>query len=62
MGLAVAASAARILNAGGPPYCRNSVRMSGVLTKKFGRKNAGDSWLTSWKYSSSSSLVFRQVK
>ena len=32
-----AASTARILKAGGPPYCRNACRMSGVLTKKFGR-------------------------
>ena len=33
----VAASTARILNAAGPPYWREAWRMSGVLTKKFGR-------------------------
>jgi hypothetical protein len=45
----VDARTALILKAAGPPYWRYSVRMSGVLTKKFGRKKAGDSWLTSWK-------------
>ncbi|MNR63591.1 hypothetical protein D3C85_1859490 [compost metagenome] len=56
------ARAARILKAAGPPNCRYSVRMSGVLTKKLGRKYADDSWLTSLKYVSSSFLVFRHVK
>ena len=37
LGEPVAASTARILNAAGPPYCRNACRMSGVFTKKFGR-------------------------
>ncbi len=31
------ASTARILNIGGPPCCRVSCRMSGVLGQKFGR-------------------------
>jgi hypothetical protein len=32
-----AASTPRILNTGGPPYCSDACRMSGVFTKKFGR-------------------------
>jgi hypothetical protein len=43
LGELVAASAARILNAGGPPYWRKAWRMSGVLTKKFGRSRWSDS-------------------
>src|SRR6185437_2842708 len=35
-GDSVVASTARSRNAPGPPYCRNSWRMSGVLGQKFG--------------------------
>jgi hypothetical protein len=58
----VAASAARILNAGWPPYWRYSWRMSGVLTKKFGRSTCEVSWDTSRRYSSISNRLLRQVK
>jgi hypothetical protein len=34
----MAASTSRILNAARPPFCKNSCKLSGVLTKKFGRK------------------------
>ena len=36
----MAASAARIRNPGRPEVCRKIGLMSGVLTKKFGRKNS----------------------
>src|SRR5713101_9887781 len=59
----VAASAARILNAGGPPRWRISGRMSGVLQKRLPRKySAMSDRVSSSKYSVSSSLKLRQVK
>ena len=36
--------------------------MSGVLTQKLGRSTWLVSWATSWKYSSISHFVLRQVK
>ena len=56
------ASTARSLNAAGPPYCRNSCRMSGVFGQKFGRMYAAGSPDSSVRYSVSSALVVRQVK
>src|SRR5215813_6651822 len=59
----VAASAARILKAGGPPRCRISGRMSGVLQKKLPRKySAISDCVSSSRYSVSSVLKLRQVK
>jgi hypothetical protein len=39
-GESVAASTSRASNAGGPPCCRYSWRMSGVFAKKFGGRTA----------------------
>jgi hypothetical protein len=50
------------MNAGRPPYCRYSGRMSGVLGQKFGRKYSRPGRVSSVKYSVSSRLVLRQVK
>ncbi len=61
-GESVAASTARILNAGGPPCWRYSFRMSGVLAKKFGRMQVAAGPDSSSMYSVSSSAVLRQVK
>src|SRR6266571_2564644 len=59
----VAASAPRILNAGGPPRWRISGRMSGVLQKRLPRKySAMSDRVSSSRYSVSSSLKLRQVK
>ena len=53
----------RMRNAGGPPRCRNSGRMSGVLGQRLGRSASAHSGRrSSWKYSVSSRLWFRQVK
>src|SRR5687768_2972436 len=51
------------MNAGRPPVWRYSVRMSGVLGQKFGRKKSriGDR-LSSVRYCSSSHFVLRQAK
>src|ERR1700686_719848 len=51
------------MNAGRPPFCRYSFKMSGVFGHKFGRKNSltGGS-LISVKYSVSSALVFFHAK
>ena len=58
----VLARTARSLNAAGPPYCRNSWRMSGVFGQKLGRMKAAASPLSSVRYSRSSHAVFRHVK
>ncbi len=58
----VAASAARILNAAGPPYWRKAWRMSGVFTKKFGRIRWSVSCDSSRRYSSISQRAVRHVK
>src|SRR5205814_6585791 len=59
----VAARISRITNAGRPPYCRYSVRMSGVLGQAFGRKKSlSGGFVMALKYSVSSYLVFRQAK
>ena len=55
------ASTARILNIGGPPVCRCSGRMSGVLGQKFGRMWSAAATSSS-QYSRSSRAVVRQVK
>ena len=51
-----------MVKAGLPPHCRKLGRMSGVLTKKFGRKKLSVSVVSSVRYSSSSHFSFRQVK
>ena len=63
MGDSVAASVSLIANAAVPPVWRYSLRMSGVLTKKFGRKYSriGES-ASSCTYSVSSWRWFFQVK
>ena len=59
----VAASAARIRNPGRPDVCRKYGLMSGVLTKRCGRKKSfASEVVSSVKYSVSSCLVLRQVK
>jgi len=59
----VQASAARIRNAGRPPVCRKKGLMSGVLTKRCGRKKSETcSLASSVKYEMSSYLVLCQVK
>src|SRR5678809_193784 len=59
----VAASTARTMNAGRPPCCRYSCRMSGVWGQMFGRKYSREgSCDSSVKYSCSSHFVLRQVK
>ncbi len=57
------ANAARIKKPARPDSCRKPGLMSGVLTKKFGRKHSrhGDSF-SSLRYSLNSALVLRQVK
>src|SRR5687767_15496175 len=51
------------MNAGRPPCCSVSWRMSGVLGQKLGLKYSRLEWVdTSVKYSVSSGLVLRQVK
>ena len=62
-GESVAASTSRASNAGRPPCTSEAWRMSGVLAKKFGRKNCGSSErVSSVMYVVSSALVVRQVK
>jgi hypothetical protein len=50
------------VKAGLPPVCRKWGRMSGVLTKKFGRKKLSVSVDSSFRYSSISHFSFRHVK
>src|SRR5688572_8089718 len=51
------------MNAPRPPVWRYSVRMSGVLGQKFGRKNsAGSPRVSSVEYSRNSQAEFRQAK
>ena len=58
-----AASAARIRNPARPEVCRKSGLISGVLTKKCGRKKSRTGGaFSSVRYSVSSCLVLRQVK
>src|ERR1043165_7794059 len=53
----------RMLNAGRPPYCRYSVRMSGVFGQALGRKKSLTGGLViSSKYSVNSNFVLRQAK
>src|SRR5436309_13085029 len=53
----------RMMNAARPPYCRYSVRMSGVFGQAFGRRNSLTGGLVIWlKYWVSSYFVFRQAK
>jgi hypothetical protein len=62
-GDSVAASTRRTRNAGRPPVCRYSCRMSGVLAKKLPRKYSAMSvCVSSVRYSRSSHDVLRQVK
>src|SRR6266496_3355547 len=50
-------------NAGRPPYCRDSVRMSGVFGQAFGRKKSLTGGVViSSKYSRNSYLVLRHAK
>ena len=58
----MAARTALILNAGTPPCCRYSCRMSWVLVKKLGRMYAAASPVSSRMYSVSSQALLRQVK
>src|SRR5829696_824026 len=59
----VAASTKRTWNAGRPPCCRYSCRMSGVLANRFGRMYSRTPvCVSSVKYSVNSSRVLRQVK
>src|SRR5918992_5761144 len=63
VGDSVAASTRRVWNAGGPPCTRYSLRMSGVLAKKFGRQySCIPEWASSSMYSVSSWRPFFQVK
>ncbi len=53
----------RIWNAGRPPCCRYSCRMSGVFANRFGRMYSRTSVLvSSVKYSVISSFAVRHVK
>src|SRR5438105_445326 len=59
----VVAKTRRAMNAGRPPCCRYSCRMSGVFGQTFGRKYSRDGCCaSSVKYSVSSQRVLRQVK
>src|SRR3954468_10066256 len=59
----VPARISRIVNAGRPPYCRYSVRMSGVFGHAFGRKKSlMGGFVISSKYSVSSYFVLRHAK
>src|SRR5712671_5277558 len=59
----VAASAEREKNAGRPPCCRCSGRMSGVFGHRLpSMYSAAGPWVSSFRYSSISCLKFRQVK
>src|SRR6266581_1464949 len=52
-----------MVNAGRPPYCKYSVRMSGVFGHALGRKKSLTGGLViSWKYSVSSCFVLRHAK
>src|SRR4029077_14772383 len=56
-------SISRMTKAGRAPYCRYSVRMSGVFGQAFGRKKSlTGGLLISLKYSVNSYFVFRQAK
>ena len=59
----MAASTSRAAKVGRPPVCIGSVRMSGVLGQKLGRKYSRTPvCVSSRRYSSSSCLPLRQVK
>jgi hypothetical protein len=59
----VAASTNRTINAGRPPDCKYSGKMSGVLGQKLGRKISRISVCdSSLRYSVSSYFELRQVK
>src|ERR671915_1054246 len=63
VGDSVAASTRRVSKAGGPPWTRYSLRMSGVLAKKFGRQySCMPESASSCMYSVSSWREFFQVK
>ena len=51
-----------MVNAGFPPHCRKSGKISGVLTQKLGRKKLSVSVVSSFMYSSISHFSLRQVK
>ncbi|MNI71904.1 hypothetical protein D3C73_1278110 [compost metagenome] len=59
----MAASAARIKKPGRPEVCKNTGLMSGVFTKKCGRKkSAGGGCEISSRYDCNSARSLRQVK